>query len=370
MMNEFLLCVALSEYVEVDLQTYPVYDFGRVSISGKEVSVRPLHLTTTYLPASNQVCALIALPRSISSAAFAPIIRLANDESLDGVALTSGQKACLYIIATFFAIAAGIWVILMVQMVRVKAFVYKVPSCIVWIGSIALFCQRSIYLYLVASNVLDQPNNNQLVDYFMMDFPMCLYLIINFQVGLSFFFMQQKHRDLTRFWVVFSVGAFFILMIFISTLLAFRYQVLNQPGISGPLLCPVYYDATHTARVIRLIYQAIVLFVSLCIGLTEFVAGSSLYSKIRKTTGSSRILILGITCSLGIISDSVAFLVYYIVDSPHPYFSIVLIFTEIIPIMVLLFQLKTTAVKHACRSYPSSSQSHTRQSAFTPTSAE
>jgi hypothetical protein len=71
--------------------------------------------------------------------------------------------------------------------------------------------------------------------------------------------------------------------------------------------------------------------------------------------GSSRILILGITASTGIIADSIAFLVYYIVNDPSPYFSIVLIFTEILPLGFLILQLKISAIKK----YRDGSSSHT-----------
>src|SRR3989338_4954108 len=162
----------------------------------------------------------------------------------------------------------------------------------------------------------------------MMDFPMCLYLIANFQIGLSFFFLHLKSNDdMRQFWSAFTVGAFLIIMLFIGVLLAYRFQVLDQPGLSGPILCPFYNDTTSTARIIRLIYQSIIIAVAFFIGVSEVILGTSLYKKTSEMIGSERILVLAVAASVGIMSDAVAFLIYYIVDEPHPYFSIVLLFT-------------------------------------------
>lgn len=344
--SEILLCETLAPYIVPDFSKYPIYDFGEVDFSGGQIAVHPLHLKTTYYPSSNEICALLVLSGK-ETVKYAPIVRMENDEDVDGVALRDGEKACLYVVASLFVIACIIWLIFGIEMTFKEVILLSRPANVVWICSIWIFVQRAIYLYLIAADVLGHPNENQLADYFMMDFPICLYLIANYQIGLSFIFLHIKtEEDRKQYWLYFGLGAFLIIMLFIGVLLAYRYEVLDQPGVSGPLLCPIYSDTSNVARIIRLIYQSIIIFVSLCIGLTEFFLGSSLYKKMSGITGSSRVLILGITASFGIIADAIAFLIYYIVDDPSPYFSIVLIFTEIIPLVFLTFQLKTSALKH------------------------
>ncbi|MEZ0208986.1 MAG: hypothetical protein ACAH17_02305 [Candidatus Paceibacterota bacterium] len=346
--KEFYLCVSLSSYIPYNLSKYPVYDFGWVEFHNDLVAVRPLNVDANLQPSANQLCGLISLKGGVTQQ-YAPIVRLQDAEAVDGVAFTSGQLACLYCVAALFCIAAGVWFIFVVQMALERVIKVRLPSNVVWVCSICLFTIRAIYLYLVPAGVLNQPNSHQLADFFMMDFPMCLYMILNFQIGLSllFLYFYPEREDLSRFWVAFFIGAFFIIMLFISILLAYRFEVLNQPGISGPLLCPIYHDSTGSARALRLIYQSIVLGVSVIIGISELLLGSLVFNKVKDIAGAHRILLLGVIASIGIVSDSIAFLVYYIVADPHPYFSIVLIFTEIIPILFLLYQLQVTAVNRA-----------------------
>jgi hypothetical protein len=362
--QEIYLCATIPTSIIPDQALYPVFDFGEVTL-GNGAQIRPLHVATSYESQKNRVCATIGVP-SVDQIGYAPLVRLNHDEVPEGTALTPGQQACLYIIATLFIGGLGYWIFMIYDLRSRDAFNIRAPSIIVWICAAWIFLQRSIYLYLVAADVLNQPNDHQLVDYFMMDFPMCVYLIGNFQIGLSFIFLYfSPKEDAKRFWYVFSAGSFFIIMIFISVLLAYRYEVLATSGISGPLLCPTYNDTTETARIIRLVYQSIILAVSMCIGLTELILGLSIYRKMAEVIGSERILLLCVTASVGIISDSVAFLIYYIVDDPSPYFSIVLIFTEILPIAYLIYQLRIFGLKNAGLLSSSHSPGSNRSSAQT-----
>jgi len=235
------------------------------------------------------------------------------------------------------------WLVMAVLVMRSKSFDLRTPSNVVWVCVAWIFIQRCIYLYLVAAGVLNKTEGDELLDYFFMDFPMCVYLIAMYQIGLSFFMLCTRPDGGARFfWLSFLVGAFLIIMLFIGTLIAFQVNVLDQSGVTGPLLCPIYHDASDTARVIRLIYQSIILFAALCIGLGELIFGLRLHDKVSDISGP-KILILCVTASIGIVTDSVAFLIYYAVDDPSPYFSIVLIFTEILPLVGILARLMLSA---------------------------
>jgi len=361
-LSQFLLCQVLPLSITPNTNKYPVYDFGQVSQISGVVDVRPLHLDVNFTASSSnqQLCALIVLPHQ-REVTYVPIVRLANDQKVAGVTLTAGEKACLYSVASLFVVAILIWSYIFADTAKQKAINWTIPFSVVWVCSLWIFLQRAIYIYLVAADVLNQPNTDQLADYFMMDFPMCVYLIANFQIGLSFIFLYFKPgEDAKRFWIIFFSGSFLIIMLFIGVLLAYRYNVLDTPGLTGPPLCPIYHDTTDTARTIRLIYQSIILAVALCVGTCEAVTGSSVYRKISDIKDSYRVLIIALVASAGIICDSIAFLVYYIVDDPHPYFSIVLIFTEIMPLMYLTFQLRISSIRRAESSF----------SSYTPPSAE
>lgn len=344
--RNFVLCETLPAYIVANLTLYPIYDFGRVDFSNNQIAVRPLHVETNYFSANNQICAIIALPGDLI-VTYAPIVRLANDEAVEGVALTAGQQACLYVVASLFVVAALVWCAFLRQVYEAHKLSWDMPANVIWLCTMWIFVQRSIYLYLVSAGVLGLANVNQLVDFVMVDLPVCLYLVLVYQIGLSFLFLHLKPKDdMKHFWISFFAGAFLIMMLFVGVLLAYRYQVLDQPGMSGPILCPIYNDTTEPARIIRLIYEAIIVTMAVIIGFSEFVLGTSIYQQTADVVDSKRVLFLAVTASVGLVSDSVAWITYYGVDDPSPYFSIVLIFTEILPMVYLLFQLKSSAIKH------------------------
>lgn len=359
-LKQLKLCQTLPVSITPNLDKYPIYDYGEVSLSGGLVMVKPLYIEVNYSTDSNQLCAVIDLPAK-KNIKYAPIVRLADDSHTQGTKLTASQKACLYSVASLFVIAILVWIAIFGDTYKRDAINWKLPFSVMWICSLWIFLQRAIYIYLVAADVLNQTNTHQLADYFMMDFPMCVYLIAIFQIGLSFALLYFKPgEDSKQFWMIFPIGSLAIIMLFIGVLLAYRFDVLNKPGLTGPLLCPMYNDTTDTARTIRLIYQSIILAVALFIGVGEALAGSSVYRKISGIKGSERMLVISLVASAGILSDSIAFLVYYIVDDPHPYFSIVLIFTEIIPLLYLVSQLRISSIRNAESTFTGS---------FTPPSA-
>lgn len=332
------ICQTLPPSITPDPK-YSVYDFGLVDNGNRYVT--PLHLNVTF--DDGVVCALFDFSTVDSVVTFAPIARLPRDETVSGPNLTDGEKACLYIVASLFALASAVWLGLAGRIFHASKFDWRTPSNVVWICVLWIFVQRCVYLYLVAAGVLNRREGDELLDYFLMDFPMCVYLIAMYQIGLSFFMLCTRPDGAARtFWLSFIVGAFLIVMLFIGTLIAFQVNVLDQSGVTGPLLCPIYHDASNTARIIRLIYQSIILFVALCIGGGELIFGLRLHDKVSEISGP-KILILCVTASCGIMSDSIAFLIYYIVDDPSPYFSIVLIFTEIVPLIGILIRLMLSA---------------------------
>jgi ABC-type transport system involved in Fe-S cluster assembly fused permease/ATPase subunit len=52
--------------------------------------------------------------------------------------------------------------------------------------------------------------------------------------------------------------------------------------------------------------------------------------------GGIGILKISLLSAFGILIDSIAFLIYYIINVPTTYFAIVLVFTEIVPIVAML----------------------------------
>jgi hypothetical protein len=177
----------------------------------------------------------------------------------------------------------------------------------------------------------------------MIELPLLLYLVSNVLIAFSFFFLrklrsiQDQNRHRFQFLTTTVVVSLFLVMVFVATLLAFEFVVVAKPEVEGSFLCPVVIDRSGDALAIKIVYISIILGIALVIGVVELFMGVSVYYNIRDVYGSKRILLLSLASSIGIISDSTAFLAYYIINTGNPYFVIVLIFTEILPISVIIY---------------------------------
>lgn len=179
-------------------------------------------------------------------------------------------------------------------------------------------------------------------------------------IGLSFLFIflrriESKPRDSKQFWLLFIGVTAILVCLFVSVLIAFNYRVIEIPEIEGSLLCPTVNDTASTARTIRIIYVSILVFIGVCIAITEFIMSAGVFQQIRSSTQAWKPFIFAVVSSAGVLADDIAFLVYYIVDKPTTYFLIVMIFTEIIPIAVVLIILGMS--QEATRSATQSSSS-------------
>ena len=83
-----------------------------------------------------------------------------------------------------------------------------------------------------------------------------------------------------------------------------------------------------TAKKIRIIVKSVILAIAVIVTFVTMVYGTK-YVMGRNRDVFYEVIVL----SLGLLSDFVAFLVYYIIDTPSAYFLIVLWFTELLPIL-------------------------------------
>lgn len=341
------VCLAPSSNIRVqNLQRFSVYDLAYLSGSGKFV---PLGLTSAFN--GSYICGDILFTKlPTSNRQFAPVMRSPNYNKQSNERLSSGEVALMYVVASLYAVLFAITMTQVIRLIALSGFSVLTPTNLLWLIFALMVCIRSIYFYLVAADVLGQPDSLELVDMWMIDLPTLLYLIGNLLIALSFLFLHMGAHDYTHFqkqsfWLVTATITLLLLLIFVATLLAFNYVVVEQQGLTGPPLCPTYDDRSQQASIIRTVYEAVILFVSICIALIALVF-SAVITKELERVGSTMILKIGIVSSLGIIADSLAFLIYYAINQPHPYFAIVLIFTEILPILFIVLTLSTHQIKN------------------------
>ena len=349
LLKQIEVCFYLSLTISED-PSFPEYDFGYFSDAYRVI---PLGLEVTLAFPDSSAAVLcgnvhlsdFAVPRLV------PIKRILDWTTPGSDLLNSGETICLYIVASLFAVLTTAVFLVCSFLAFEKTFSLSKPKNYLWL---TFFCQciiRAIYFYLIASGVLGNPERDQLVDFWMIELPIILYLISNMLIALSFFFLrrlQNTHGESSgrvQFLFTSMLCTFFLVMVFISFLLAFNYLVVAPAEISGSLFCPTLKDTSSTARTIRIVYVSLILFIAGIIAAIELFMGLSVYNGIREVYGARRILHLSLTSSIGILSDSLAFLIYYIVNSPTPYFSIVLIFTEVLPISVLVYILSYQRMK-------------------------
>ena len=82
--------------------------------------------------------------------------------------------------------------------------------------------------------------------------------------------------------------------------------------------------------IIRLVYKSFVFVVAVCVFLLTAVFGKKLVKE-----RNSKVYYQVVGLSLGLLLDCVAFLIYYAVNKPTAYFSVVLWFTELLPICLV-----------------------------------
>ena len=58
-----------------------------------------------------------------------------------------------------------------------------------------------------------------------------------------------------------------------------------------------------------------------------------------QTETQQTVVYQSVAVSLGLLINSLAFVIYYAIDEPTPFFAIVLWFTEIVPTLMLLYML-------------------------------
>lgn len=220
------------------------------------------------------------------------------------------------------------------------------PTLIMWLMFILMTAIRAVNLFLAAEGVLDNPNANEMLTFVLMNLPLVLYTIGSWIVGLAFYFMYRKYHSeykirASYFFFLCITIIISMILVFIGFALAFNYLVLT--GQENDTICSITIDKSGYAVGIRIFYIVVLSIFAFVVSITDVYFGYKLWHGIREMYGSARVGKIAITSALGIFIDSIAFLIYYAINSPWMYFSIILIFTELCPIILVLYFISYTS---------------------------
>jgi hypothetical protein len=346
-LQQLRLCINQRKDIDLDLDKYPVPDFGfRVG----DDKLRPYGLANIEIDEKGFVCAVVTLDQGVDSQSFMPIIRTDDFADAEQTQFSDGERALLYIVASLFTIVALAALFEIINIVRFqRGFNVKQATNLIFLFFLAYSTIRAVYFFLFASGVFD--DSEDITEYVLVELPTFLYLasIIIVTLSFSFTLLREKYPSFRKprvFWMAFFTCMLLLALFFVAIVLVFVYVVLDEDDDdSASDLCSLLVGEQkqdNSARTVRLIYQSIVATISLTIFVTLAIVGVTVWKKTSKQRyGASKMLRLVILASGSVLADSLAFIIYYAIDEPSPYFTIALIFTEVIPTLLMVLLLHT-----------------------------
>mmetsp|Transcript_13956 Transcript_13956/g.42009 ORF Transcript_13956/g.42009 Transcript_13956/m.42009 type:complete len:1642 (-) Transcript_13956:93-5018(-) len=355
------ICLSLNSDIVVNVN-YTRADFAlRIDQS----SVRPLQIENMVVE-TERLCGEVQFHSE--KLTVLPIFRFTNEQIDSLSSASTDELLVLWVVACCFAVGS-------VLMCVCQCFhIVKISSCwrkaVFWLNLWFLITvvMRSVYLFLVAGEVLAA--STTLLTFWLIDFPLICYLIGNVAISISFLLLllRPTYTVLYRpmvFRVSYAIVSTVLIVWFLLILVLF--QVLVIQGEDAADFCTVQEGTTdaeqrsENARILRLTYQLVVGAVALVVGGMELVLG--LY--LAKGVIGVLVPLMAVSSSLGVLLDSIAWVVYTAVDAPTPYFSVVLLFTELLPICVVASVAVVTTLRTSGETDP---PSHDFKSAASDTS--
>ena len=222
--------------------------------------------------------------------------------------------------------------------------------------AIALFVVRSVYFFLINYNVIVI---GSIGDYIMVEIPTFFYFQICIQILIAIAFFSHDEPNVMRTWAVILLLWGVVWLGFAGIVIAMSF--VGGSGTGNPIMennivflsnfsffphpslgtivrsCDCRLSTANApsdaARFIRIGYKSAILAFALLIFL------GTLYKATVKGGLPGEMLTQIILITTCLLLNCVAFIIYYGVDTPTPYFAIVLWFTELLPILVLLYLL-------------------------------
>jgi len=320
-------CLAISPDT-VLFKSFPIPAFGIGVGSGR---VRPLDVKLRN-DTVGRWCGELSLKRGRT--VLFPVVLLENWEDTENSNLSSGEVALMYCSGAFYAALALATIIFFLP---IKGRYTVAANYVVFVFCLGLAVIRSIYFFLVAAGVLGTSGEGS-ADYVLIELPTFFYMSAVGMVALSFAFFllrrggeRQVHEGV--FWAATLVFNGLIYLLFVVVVILMETLPSGDTKLCGGRIV-IPGDDDSTIRTLRIVYKSIVGVCALIIFLGILFFGLKIWLKIRSSTVLQAILI-----SFGLLCNCISFLIYYAINDPSPYFVISLYFTEILPLLALVFLL-------------------------------
>jgi len=280
---------------------------------------------------------------------FYPIL-VEKDWEDEHTGLSAGEKAAMYVVATLFA------ALIPLCLISLAYTIHHLNTLLLLFSILLAMCiMRCVYFYLVATGVLGDGKSN--ADFVLFELPSFFFMSANIAVTAMFaavFLARKSGENIWKSWAlhaIFIVGNLILYVTFAIIIILFNVLDDSTKSECGGRDQDSTPEVTNeSARTIRIVYKSLLLGFAALIALALVILGTRVnmflgramkhLSEQNKSTQRRRQRIniairVWILC-FGLITSSIAFIVYYVINKPHPLFVLVLIPTEVIPISVLV----------------------------------
>jgi hypothetical protein len=343
------VCMTLNRRIDVD-PDFGSFDLGRLT---SKQTVRPLGLSSAQIEltnAGNTLCTLVPLRNQLGggggSITYFPVARRADYDEYSGEdELNGSEEALFYVVASIYVATALLTVAVLVAGIVMSSSLGNFFKNGLLLTLFFLLCLlRAVYFYLAGAEVLGVDENA--ADYVLLELPTFLYLAACSMLMLTFIFVvlsKGGERSIAsrNYWISFTLIALALTIIFIVVIVLLETLPGSDSVSTSCFGRIVTVDQDDTASVIRISYKAVLTAIAIAIAAVISVFGCIISAKLDARSP----LVVALTVALGVAANGIAFIVYLAVDEPTPYFAIVVMITEIVPIAVVSFLIIPRSVR-------------------------
>jgi hypothetical protein len=325
-------CILLDPSIGVNDARYDIFDMGILLEDG--VTIHPMGLTNELNVSgtgSPKICfSEISLSENVTS-----VILIKRDADYEtATAYTSGEKSILLTSGALFCFG-GVLVVFFHCVIP-----FHRATFFAGMQGVALLLFRGVYFFVLASGDIAIGG---LLDFALIEIPTFIYMGIFLRiiiVGYWVFFKFQEMSQ-TSVYVVVFFALLLNWLVFAALMIAVAFSD-NSSNIVKSCNCQLSGEIqqSDTSQIIRLVYKSFVFVVAIIVFILTVVFGKRLVKE-----RNSKVYYQVVGLSLGLLSDCLAFLIYYAINTPTAYFSVVLWLTELLPITVVNLMMAEKSVR-------------------------
>ena len=310
---------------------YDVFDVGILQSDGK--TVYPLGLTEIFNFTTNENLKMCFSEVNLTDVSTSLILikrdlafetASANSHAEESIVLTSGILFCIGALLVF---VFNIFIPFNMAVLSVGA------------QSFCFLLVRSIYFFLLYNRDIVIGG---LLDFALVEIPTFIYIGIFLEIILVAYWLFFRSDEVASSMLLLEVVSALvinwstfaaIIIILDETQSPSKLEKYCNCQISDPVV------ESKTAEIIRITYKSVVLGIAIIVTFVTIIYGGKHVMSRNKTVYYEVVFL-----SVGLLCDCVAFLIYYIVNTPSAYFLLALWFTELLPIIAVNGMVSSTYI--------------------------